>query len=90
MCQTPLEEVQKNLEAFNSIAADLPAERQKGLLYQAQELRESLEVFAALALQSKAYFESLAADMARGQVTYDRNYTKAFDSAKVEVNLMDL
>jgi hypothetical protein len=89
-CPAVLEEVHEALGAFQTDLDKLPAAERKPLAGQAEELRESLEVFAALALQSKAYFDSLASELSRGQVTYSRTSATAFSAVDMEIALMDL
>lgn len=89
-CQPFLESVQTALNRLHSETQEYPPEQKKELASEAQELRDSLKVFAAMAMQSKAYFDSLEVENLQGQIAYGRSSSKAVVGREVEKPILEL
>ncbi len=60
----------EHLRVFNRHTPLLDADERRGLQQRAEELQDSLATFLALVSQLRAYYESMFAEVARGQVAY--------------------
>ena len=86
-CLSLLEEARKSLEAFlaEPQTTDRASFRERAL-----DLRRSLEMFSAQVLQWRTYFESLAAELLRGQMNYGVVSARALSNSELERPILDL
>ena len=66
-----LEDALRHLDDFNAGAGSLKNEDRRELESRAGDLKDSLVTFLALASQFRAYYESFAGEVARGQLSYN-------------------
>lgn len=89
-CLPLLEEARHSLEAFLAEPVSVQPADRAPLCERALGLRESLRMFSAHVLQWRTYFDSLAAELLRGQVNYDPSSVTAFSNSELERSIVDL